>query len=155
MSLNEGLICILCCDDRHKHMTVRITAMADPKRHPIKFSIVGTNLPPGKHGFHVHTTGNLQKGCESLGAHYNPTNALHGDLNDPDAHYGDLGNLTVDRYGNCNQVLYSNLLKLSELVGRSLVFHSNPDDLGRGENVESLKTGNSGARFCCGVIGWA
>jgi len=28
----------------------------------------------------------------------------------------------------------------------------NKDDLGRGQNVESLRTGNSGARLACGTV---
>ena len=33
--------------------------------------------------------------------------------------------------------------------------HKNKDDLGKGNDVESTKTGNSGPRISCGVIGLA
>ena len=39
------------------------------------------------------------------------------------------------------------------VLGRAVVIHERADDLGRGETNESKRSGNSGARIACGVIG--
>ena len=123
----------------------------------MKIEIDLYDLPPGPRGFHIHETGNLLKGCDSLCAHFNPTNKHHGGLNDKNAHAGDLGNVIIKNNGKCKTVIYSNFLKNSgrkfNIIGRSVVIHDKEDDLGLGNNRESLKTGNAGGRIACGVIG--
>ena len=149
MSFENGLICVMKCDNGHPHMIVRMTHII----HGIRFDIQADNLPDGLHGFHVHQTGNLTDGCKTLGPHYNPTSTTHGGLNETRSHSGDLGNIEIHN-GKCSMTIVSYKLRLPDLLGRSLVLHSGRDDLGRGGNAESLETGNSGSRICCGVIGY-
>ena len=69
---------------------------------------------------------------------------------------GDLGNIEAGKDGVGKIVLEDHLVQLSgehSVIGRSFVVHAKPDDLGKGGNEESLKTGNAGARVACGVIG--
>jgi len=37
-------------------------------------------------------------------------------------------------------------------LNRSIVIHEDEDDLGKGGDSESLKTGNAGKRIACGKI---
>jgi len=155
MSIDNGLICVLRCDEGYSHLLVKMESDRAPSIPGVTFYLDGEGLPPGPKGFHVHTTGNLQDGCASLGPHYNPTGVHHGGLNEGYAHHGDLGNVVIQKNGNCQMKIHSEKLALVELLGRSLVLHAGRDDLGLGANEESLETGNSGARICCGVIGFA
>ena len=43
----------------------------------------------------------------------------------------------------------------NSILGRSLVVHADPDDLGQGGHELSKTTGNAGGRLACGVIGTA
>ena len=110
----------------------------------------------GLHGFHIHASGDLRRGCDSCCKHYNPEGVDHGGLEN--GHAGDLGNLEFDEKGNCKQTLRCFKFKVIDIVGRSVIVHEKEDDLGlgTGENAEeSRKTGNSKKRIACGVIGYA
>jgi len=136
----------------------------------LKITLNVSGLTPGYHGFHVHKSGDLRKGCGSLCGHFNPDNTSHGDRNDnyKHRHAGDLGNIKANKNGIVKKTIYDKVLKLSgkyNIIGRSVVIHANPDDLGRGglddsgnvidehKHKESIHTGNAGARIACGVIG--
>jgi Cu-Zn family superoxide dismutase len=104
-------------------------------------------------GFHIHKSGDLRRGCDSCCSHYNPKNKTHGGLHDKKSHAGDLGNIVFDKEGNCNMILQTDKFMVKEIIGRSIVIHEQEDDLGKGGNEDSLKTGNAGKRICCSVIG--
>ena len=112
-----------------------------------------TGLTPGKHGFHIHEFGDMSKGCESMGGHYNPDGADHGDIDN--GHVGDLGNINAGQDGVATINIRAkriDLLGERSVVGRGVVVHAKQDDLGQGKDAESLKTGNAGDRLACGVI---
>ncbi len=153
--MNDILISVLKCDHGYTHAVVTMYPIRTPQKLGVRFHVRTRKLPSGPKGFHVHCAGNLQEGCASLGGHYNPAQAAHGSLNAPNSHRGDLGNILVNKNGYCDIMITSNYLRLCELLGRSLVIHHAKDDLGRGGNPESLKTGNSGPKLCCGIIGLA
>ena len=120
-----------------------------------------SGLTPGKHGIHIHEAGNLLDGCKSCCAHFNPDKTRHGGPDDESnrRHTGDLGNITANKYGIAKERIIDSTIKLRgikyNVIGRSLVIHQNEDDLGRGGDEESLKTGNAGERIGCAVIGYA
>ena len=112
-----------------------------------------TGLEPGEHGFHIHEFGDLSGGCDTAGAHYNPDGVEHGDIEE--GHVGDLGNVTADENGVATLNISAPRVDLSgdrSVVGRSIIIHSDKDDLGLGGDAESIKTGNAGDRLACGVI---
>ncbi|KAI7810591.1 extracellular superoxide dismutase [Cu-Zn] [Triplophysa rosa] len=94
---------------------------------------------------HIHEYGDLSKGCNSTGGHYNPLRINHP---------GDFGNFVLKNGKICqsrhfNATLFGKL----PIIGRSVVIHEGNDDLGRGGNAESLLNGNAGRRLTCCVIG--
>lgn len=123
----------------------------------VRISGTITGLSPGLHGFHVHEKGDLREGCDSAGPHFNPYMVNHGGPSDLLRHVGDLGNIHAGPDGIAHidgTDRYLNLIGVRGAVGRTLVVHEKPDDLGRGGTKESIKTGSSGPRLACGIIGF-
>lgn len=108
-----------------------------------------------RHGFHVHTNGDLSDGCQSTGPHYNPKGVNHGGPTALVRHVGDLGSIECDQHGVTNILFSDDVASLRgqySIYGKSLVIHANQDDIGLGGDAESLKTGNAGTRIACCVI---
>ncbi|KAJ8975456.1 hypothetical protein NQ317_000705 [Molorchus minor] len=90
------------------------------------------------------------------GGHFNPHNLTHGAPEDETRHVGDLGNIVADSRGEAHVDITDSFIDLEgehSIIGRAVVVHAGEDDLGKGGNAESLKTGNAGGRVACGVIG--
>jgi len=123
-----------------------------------KVHAIFTELPKGKHGFHIHKAGDLRgEGCKGACDHFHMgAKQSHGgpptSAKNQQRHTGDLGNLT----GPEDEVSY--LLKgvrLEDLWGRSVIVHEDEDDLGKGPFEDSTTTGHSGKRIGCAIIGRA
>ncbi|KAF4661634.1 Superoxide dismutase [Cu-Zn] [Perkinsus chesapeaki] len=127
----------------------------DYKSTLISYDVYGLE-PHSYHGVHVHETSVFEpNGCNSAGGHYNPFYNSHGDRNATVRHVGDMGNIQADASGVAKGHFYTDLIVLKgsySVVGRSVVLHSDRDDLGKGGNPSSLTTGNSGSRLACGKI---
>ena len=120
----------------------------------INYDIQG--LRDGHHGFHIHESGNILHGCDSACAHFNPFGKNHGGLHSKERHAGDLGNI-VSKNNISKGSLFAKDLSLkasniTSVLGRMILIHQDKDDLGKGENDESKKTGNAGKRLACGII---
>ncbi|XP_026748128.1 copper chaperone for superoxide dismutase [Trichoplusia ni] len=111
-------------------------------------------LPSGLHGLHVHDTGDLSEGCGSIGSHYNPHNTSHGAPSDPphSRHAGDLGNIVADEAGRATFRIVDDVLKVWDIVGRSVAVTERRDDFGRGGSPTSKEDGDSGEPIACGII---
>lgn len=104
-----------------------------------------TGLEPGAHGFHIHEFGDLSNGCESAGKHYDPDGVDHSNIKL--GHVGDLGNIVANQQGRAAFSIVASRVDLTgdrSVVGRAVVVHEDPDDLGQGSDAESLVTGNAG-----------
>lgn len=109
-------------------------------------------LEPGRHGFHVHETGDCSApDASSADGHFAPSNDPHGAPRDPasERHAGDLGNVVADETGRVLAGIGNAELELDGeygIVDRAVIVHRMPDDL------ESQPSGDAGDRVACGVI---
>jgi len=133
---------------------IRFHQTGDPTS-PVEVSGNITGLTPGSHGFHIHQLGDTSNGCASMAGHFNPLQLKHGAPTDSYRHVGDLGNIEADNDGVAIVKITDSQLSLNGLnsiIGRGVVVHAGRDDMGRGGDEGSLKTGNAGGRVGCGVV---
>ena len=107
--------------------------------------------PNSEHGFHVHEKGDCSSGDgNSAGGHFNPQSRPHGRHGAGAHHVGDLPSLRSDASGVARFNFESRSIAVgagaSDIVGRGLIVHANPDD------YTTQPTGNAGARLACAVI---
>ncbi|XP_076584234.1 extracellular superoxide dismutase [Cu-Zn]-like [Chaetodon auriga] len=103
---------------------------------------------PELRAVHIHQFGDLSKGCESTGGHYNPYNEDHPN------HPGDFGNFETQQ-GKISALIEAEATLFGGVsaIGRAVVVHEKMDDLGLGGDAGSLLNGNAGGRLGCCIIG--
>ena len=126
------------------------------------FARVG-DLPPGFHGFHIHTTGICEPpDFTSAGGHFNPTDASHGD------HAGDLPTLLVNEDGTGMLAATTDRFTIADLRdddGSAVMVHELADNYANipdryqstesdepGPDEETLSAGDAGSRLACGEL---
>jgi superoxide dismutase, Cu-Zn family len=131
--------------------TVTFTQDGDSVRVLVDLAGVDT---PGKHGFHIHETGECTHGTDgkhftSAGGHFNPTGAEHACPPTEPRHAGDLGNVEVGANGAGRMEMTTTGVSLSganSIVGKAVLLHAGEDD------CKTQPTGDSGDRLACGVV---
>ena len=99
-----------------------------------------TKSETGFFGFHIHE-GSACIGADfsGTGSHYNPVEQAHPE------HAGDLPPL-LGCNGNAFLSVRTDRFSVKEIIGRTVVIHSDPDDF------HSQPAGNAGKKIACGVI---
>lgn len=157
ISRNNPIYAIAVFNDR---VNGYVKFSEDLTNNMVKIDLHLTGLTPNSlHGFHVHEAGDLSDKCTSMCAHFNPYGNTHGCPGMSKRHVGDLGNIKTNDNGDSIYTFYDNVIKLRgnkcNIIGRGLIIHEDEDDCGKGENAESLQTGNAGKRIACAVIGYS
>ena len=94
-------------------------------------------------GFHIHSgnscSGNKDDEFADALSHYNPDDCRHPE------HAGDLPPL-FGNDGNAEMSFMTNRFNIQEIIGKTVIIHSMPDDF------TSQPSGNSGEKIACGII---
>jgi Cu-Zn family superoxide dismutase len=143
----------------------------DSGRHKSKVTVSAKGLPAGYHGFHFHKKGvcdprsiDPKTGSPffSAGPHFDLASHSHPN------HSGDLPDLLIAADGTGHATFTTDRFRLRQLLdsdGSAIIIHTLPDNQANipkrysqaggktGPDAESHKTGDSGARIACGVVG--
>lgn len=98
------------------------------------------NSETGFFGFHIHEGNSCaDAGFPQTGSHYNPRQTDHP------RHAGDLPPLMMQQ-GHAHLEVRTNRFRVRDIIGRTVVIHSNPDDF------HTQPAGNAGTKIACGMI---
>ncbi|MGB9243039.1 MAG: superoxide dismutase family protein [Candidatus Acidiferrales bacterium] len=130
------------------------TAKILPAKKGVKIEVSVAQLPPGKHGIHIHAVGKCDgPAFTTAGGHLNPDTKKHGKDNPEGPHAGDLLMIDVKADGTAKGTLLDTMVTLGD--GPNSLFHDGGTSIVIHEKEDDYKTdpaGNSGARIACGVI---
>ncbi|XP_018574478.1 copper chaperone for superoxide dismutase isoform X2 [Anoplophora glabripennis] len=82
------------------------------------------DLKPKTYQISIHECGDLSRGCENVGNIYNPKATQNARI------YGDLGTIVAQKNGRATFRLEDNVIKISEIIGRSFVLTDKTEDSG-------------------------
>lgn len=112
-----------------------------------------TGLPPGEHGFHIHTTGKCEPDFGAAGGHLQGDTEVHGFIVADGPHAGDMPNIHVPESGVLHVEVFNTAISfetgsgaLFDADGAAIVIHAGADD------YASQPAGDAGSRIACGVI---
>ena len=106
----------------------------------VKISGLPKESESGFFGFHIHQGDNCSgTDFSGTGSHYNPSDRAHP------KHAGDLPPL-LECQGNAYLSVRTDRFSVADILGRTVVIHSDPDDF------RSQPAGNAGKKIACGVI---
>lgn len=134
--------------------TVNFVEQRDGKVH-VRVRV--NDLPPGFHGFHIHSVGQCTPPFTSAGGHFAFPGQVHND------HAGDLPVLLVNADGTAQTRFTTDRFALQNLFdadGSALIIHANRDNYANiptdrydpDPDAITLATGDAGGRIACGVI---
>lgn len=116
-----------------------VIVLAEMEGLPVADSDCGNSV----FGFHIHEgskcRGDEQDEFAEVGTHYNPENCPHP------SHAGDLSPLFSNK-GYAVQMFLTDRFTVEEIIGRTVIVHSGPDDF------TTQPAGNAGKKIACGEI---
>jgi Cu-Zn family superoxide dismutase len=130
------------------------TVIVSQSKGGVSFNVDVRGLPKGQHGFHLHEHGSCDAAAKdgkmaaglAAGNHYDPEGSHSHKGPDAAGHKGDLPLLEATDKG-ISQTVMAPRLKMSDVVGRSLVIHEAGDNYS-----DQPENGGGKGRIACGVL---